>query len=141
MEKPQLVEFSKVGSSSLGYLSIAQNSTLPFEIKRVYWTYFTPDSVVRGHHAHYDLEQIIFAVSGTIEFVLEGVDGKTETFLLNRPNLGLYIPKLYWRTINFSHNAVLLCLASMEYDEEDYIRNYEVFLRLKKSKDEYGDKF
>lgn len=130
MEKPRLVDFSKVGSSNLGYLSIAQNSTLPFEIKRVYWTYFTPDSVVRGHHAHHDLEQMIFAVSGVIEFVLEHVSGDKMNFLLDKPNVGLYIPKMYWRTIKLSHNAVLLCLASLEYDESDYIRSYEAFRAL-----------
>lgn len=114
----------------LGYISVAQNSELPFEIKRVYWTYFTPDSVIRGHHAHYDLEQIIFATSGKIVFTLEGLDGITQEFTLDEPNMGLYIPKLYWRTIKFSHNAVLLCLASMEYGEADYIRDYQTFKQI-----------
>lgn len=127
MQKPHLIKFSKVGSSNLGYITVAENSYLPFEIKRVYWTYYTPDSVIRGHHAHHNLEQIIFAVSGNIEFVLEDEKGKKLTFLLDKPNIGLYIPRLYWRTINFSHNAVLLCLASIEYEESDYIRDYDKF--------------
>ena len=130
MVGPKKIEFSKIGSSELGYISVAQNSKLPFEIKRVYWTYFTPDSVIRGHHAHHDLEQIIFATSGQIEFVLEDLHGNKETYLLNSPNIGLYIPKLYWRTIKFSHNAVLMCLASMEYGEADYIRDYEEFKKI-----------
>jgi len=130
MERPHLIEFSKVGTSSLGYLSIAQNSTLPFRVERVYWTYFTPDSVIRGHHAHYELEQLIFAVSGNIEFVLENVNGEKLTFLLDRPNLGLYVPKMYWRTIKLSHSAVLLCLASQEYEESDYIRDYNTFKKI-----------
>lgn len=130
MSVPRLVEFAKIGSPALGYISVGENSALPFAIQRVYWTYFTPDSVIRGHHAHYDLEQLIFATSGRIEFVLEGLDGKTETFVLDSPNVGLYIPKLYWRTIKFSHNAVLMCLASMEYGESDYIREYGEFRKL-----------
>jgi dTDP-4-dehydrorhamnose 3,5-epimerase-like enzyme len=130
MDKPALIDFAKLGSSSLGYITVAQNSELPFKINRVYWTYFTPDSVIRGHHAHHELEQIIFATSGRIEFTLEGLDGYKQTFILDSPNTGLYIPKLYWRTIKFSHSAVLLCLASMEYKESEYIRNYSEFSEL-----------
>jgi dTDP-4-dehydrorhamnose 3,5-epimerase-like enzyme len=130
MAVPHLIELSKIGSPSLGYITVGQNSALPFTIQRVYWTYFTPDSVIRGHHAHRDLEQLIFAVSGRIEFVLESTDGKSEKFVLDSPNVGLYIPRHYWRTIKFSHNAVLMCLASMEYKEDEYIRDYEEFKAL-----------
>ena len=131
MLEPHLIDFSKVGKPELGYLTIAQNSELPFRIERVYWTYFTPDEVVRGNHAHHELEQIIFAVSGQIEFELESLDGIKQTYMLTRPNVGLYIPRHYWRTIRFSHNAVLMCLASLEYDEEDYIRKYNDFKALR----------
>lgn len=130
MSVPHLVEFSKTGNPLLGYITVAQNSELPFEIKRVYWTYYTPDSVMRGNHAHHALEQLVFATSGHIELVLEGLDGKSEKFMLNSPNIGVYIPKGYWRTIQFSHNAVLMCLASMEYIESDYIRDYTDFVQL-----------
>jgi dTDP-4-dehydrorhamnose 3,5-epimerase-like enzyme len=132
MSVPRLIDFSKIGKPELGYLTIAQNSGLPFRIERVYWTYFTPDEVLRGHHAHHDLEQIIFAVSGQIDFELEGLDGTKYSFALTRPHIGLYIPKHYWRTIRFSHNAVLMCLASHEYEESDYIREYTDFQALKK---------
>jgi len=127
------MEFPKIGNSQLGYISVAEGSNMPFETKRVYWTYFTPDSVIRGHHAHRKLEQLIFATSGQIEFTLEDVDGTLSYYNLNSPNLGLYIPRLYWRTIKFSHNAVLLCLTSMEYEESDYIRSYDEFKQLKSS--------
>ena len=132
MPVPHLIDFSKVGKPELGYLTIAQNSSLPFRIERVYWTYYTPDEVLRGHHAHHALEQIIFAASGQIEFELEGLDGIKQLFSLTRPNVGLYVPRHYWRTIRFSHNAVLLCLASHEYDETDYIRDYAEFELLKR---------
>jgi hypothetical protein len=73
---------------------------------------------------------LIFAVSGRIEFILEGLEGNQETFVLDSPNVGLYIPRHYWRTIKFSHNAVLMCLASLEYREDEYIRDYEEFKAL-----------
>lgn len=130
MTTPQLIEFAKIGSPALGYITVAENSKLPFMVQRVYWTYFTPDSVERGQHAHHELEQVIFATNGRIEFTLESLTGEIETFLLDSPNVGLYIPRYYWRTIKFSHNAVLMCLASLEYNENEYIRDYKSFKAL-----------
>jgi hypothetical protein len=127
---PCIIEFPKIGDSSLGYISVAEQAVLPFEIKRVYWTYFTPDSVIRGGHAHYELEQLLVAVSGKITVTIK-MPGQTEfEFILDSPNYGLYIPKLAWRTMKYSHDAIQLCLASLPYDEKEYIRDYEVFLRL-----------
>jgi len=129
--KPHLLTFPKIGATDLGYIAIAENSALPFEIKRVYWTYCTPETVARGHHAHHELQQVIIAVSGSIEFVLEDVQGNRTTILLDKPDSGLYIPRMYWRTISFSHSAVLLCLASTEYNESDYIRDFNEFKSMK----------
>lgn len=133
MSKPNIIKLSKIGSSVLGYITVAEeNLNIPFNIKRVYWTYFTPQDVHRGGHAHKELEQMIFAVSGTIEFTTEDIYGNTETFILDSPEKGLYIPSKIWRDIKFSHNAVLLCLASEFYIEEDYIRDYDEFKKLMK---------
>jgi len=129
--KAQLIDFGKVGSSALGFITIAEQ--LPFEIKRVYWTYYAPHEVIRGHHAHKNLRQVIFAVSGVITFELENKQGEKQQFVLEKPELGLYIPQYYWRTIKFSHNAVLLCLASEAFDEGDYIRDYSEFKKHKLS--------
>lgn len=131
---PYLIELGKIGQLELGYITVAENSKLPFDIKRVYWTYYTPDSVTRGNHAHYELEQLIFSVSGTIDFKLENIYGKKFSFRLEQPNMGLYVPKLHWREFKLSHNSVLLCLASAEYVQEDYIRDYEFFKDLKNRK-------
>lgn len=122
---PQLIDFSNVGSNTVGFITVAQ--CLPFEVKRVYWTYWTPHEVVRGHHAHKELRQMIFALSGIIKLILENIDGEKKEFILDSPKVGLYIPKLHWRTIQFSHNAVLLCLASEVFSESDYIRDYNAF--------------
>lgn len=125
---PSLIEFSSIGDSTLGFITVGEAyKNVPFEIKRVYWTYFTPNNVKRGGHAHKELEQIIFAVCGRIEFFTETLDGNKESFVLDTPNIGLYIPKLVWRDIQFSHSAVLLCLASEHFIESDYIRNYTDF--------------
>lgn len=129
LQRPQIIDFNKVGSSALGFISIAEE--LPFEIKRVYWTYYAPHEVIRGHHAHKELRQVIFAVSGIIKFELEDLTGIKFSFVLDSPEQGLYIPKLHWRTMQFSHNAVLLCLASELYSEEDYLRDYDSFKRWK----------
>lgn len=126
---PKLINLNKIGSPNLGYISVLENEDgiIPFEIKRVYWTYFTPNHVKRGAHAHKKLEQVIIAVSGIIDFELEDKQGNFYQFTLDTPNKALYIPKGYWRDIRFSHNAVLLCLASEKYDEKDYVRNYKEF--------------
>ena len=128
--EPKLIEFNKIGNPSLGYISVAQMSdTIPFEIKRVYWTYFTPNHVKRGAHAHKKLHQVIVAVSGSIELALKDRTGNEFKFVLDNPSKGLYIPNGYWRDIQFSHNAVLLCLASAIYSEEDYIRDFTTFIK------------
>jgi RimJ/RimL family protein N-acetyltransferase len=128
MIKPQYFNLDKIGDSSLGFITVAENlKNIPFQIKRAYWTYYTPQDVIRGGHAHKNLEQLIFAVSGTIEFNTEDKNGNKDKFILDNPSKGLYIPKLIWRDIKFSHSAVLLCLASEFYDEEDYFRNYADF--------------
>ena len=131
MEKfksPELIEFSKIGEPALGYISVAQaQDSVPFEIKRVYWTYFTPNEVMRGAHAHKTLHQLIFAVNGIISFSVEDGNGEFYKFELNQPNIGLFLPPFTWRDIQFSHSAVLLCLASDYFDEADYFRSYKHF--------------
>ncbi|KQR93862.1 dTDP-6-deoxy-3,4-keto-hexulose isomerase [Chryseobacterium sp. Leaf180] len=127
-DKPFLIEFPKIGGPALGYISVAEKENLPFEPKRIYWTYFTPEEVERGGHSHYDLQQILLAVAGKIEVTTELLSGEKETFILDKPNLGLYIPKMCWRNMRYTHNAVQICIASIEYDEKDYIREYSEFL-------------
>ena len=130
-KKPQFLQFDKIGSSRLGYISVAENfDNIPFEVQRVYWTYFTPQDVTRGGHAHLALEQVIVAVSGTITFMIEDLQGNKTEFILDSPEKGLCIPSKIWRDIKFSQNAVLLCLASEKYLESDYIRDYKIFFNL-----------
>ncbi len=127
MKEPHIINFPKIGDSVQGYISVAENQNLPFAVKRVYWTYFTPESVERGGHAHYDLEQILVAVAGSIKISIELSGGIKNDYTLDKPNVGLYIPKMTWRTMQYTHNAVQMCIASMAYEEKDYIRDYETF--------------
>lgn len=126
-----IIDFGNIGSTQTGFLTVAQvEKNVSFPIKRVYWTYLTPENIVRGHHAHRELKQIIFAVSGKIEFEIENPSRNKELFTLSDPRFGLYIPEMNWRTIRFGAGAVLLSLASLPYDENEYIRDYEEFSEL-----------
>jgi dTDP-4-dehydrorhamnose 3,5-epimerase-like enzyme len=127
-EKPYLIEFPKVGDSSMGYISIAEfEKTLPFEVKRTFWTYYTPESIVRGRHAHHATEQVLVAVAGRIIVNTEMRDGEIMTFVLEKPNQGVYIPPTAWHTMQYSHSAVQLAFASTIYMPEDYIRDFDEF--------------
>lgn len=126
-----MIQFPKIGSSSVGYISIAEAQHLiPFDVKRVFWTYYTPESIVRGRHAHHFTEMILIAVSGRIIVNTEMPSGDIETFILERPDQGVYLPPYTWHTMQYSHSAVQMVLASTTYDEADYVRSYEDFKML-----------
>lgn len=116
-----------------GNLSFAENwKQIPFEIKRTYWIYDVPGGEERGGHAFQENQEVVIALSGAFDVVVDdGVSRKT--FSLNRSYYGLYIPQGLWRTMeNFSTNAFALEFGSVGYSEDDYIREYEVFLNLKR---------
>jgi hypothetical protein len=130
---PRLIRFKSIGSTEIGYLSVAETFTgLPFDLKRVFWSYYTPQSITRGRHAHYKLELVLIAVSGKIVVTTEDLSGSKNEFILEDPDMGLYIPPMHWHVMTFSHSAVLLSLASKVYEEADYIRDYDVFRGLMK---------
>jgi dTDP-4-dehydrorhamnose 3,5-epimerase-like enzyme len=130
--KPRIIEFSKIGSSVVGYISIIEQlENYKFNIQRVFWTYFTPEEVVRGRHAHYETEMILIALAGRIVVNTEMPDGSINVFVLDKSNEGLFMPKMCWHTMQYSHNAVQLVLASSVYNEDDYIRDYKDFKNCK----------
>ena len=115
-----------------GNITVVENHmTVPFDVKRAYYLYDIPGGESRGGHAHKKLRQLVVAASGSFSVTLD--DGKVKrTFLLNRPYQGLLVVPGIWRTLDdFSSGAVCLVLASMEYEEEDYVRDYESFLKIK----------
>lgn len=130
IENPEIISFPKIGNSSLGYISLAEKGMLPFEVKRIYWTYFTPEDVERGGHSHIELQQILVAMAGKITVKTEMPNGEKKEFVLDSPDKGLLIPKLCWREMKYTHNAVQMCIASIEYDEADYIREYDDFKKV-----------
>ena len=132
IKEPHIINFPKIGNPTLGYISLAENETLPFSVKRVYWTYFTPENVERGSHAHHQLEQILVAVAGKITVNTEMPDGSKNKFILDSPNQGVFLPKNSWHIMQYSHNAVQMCIASIAYDERDYVRDYNEFKRLQR---------
>lgn len=123
-----MLTFNIKGDSRGSLIALEANKDIPFEIKRVYYIFDTKEGVVRGHHAHKTLEQVLICVSGSCIIVLD--DGKERSeVLLDKPNIGLYVGPNMWREMkDFTPDAVLLVLASDWYDEADYIRNYSEFL-------------
>ncbi len=115
-----------------GKLSVIEKSTIPFEIKRVYYLYDVPSDSFRGGHAHKNLIQFMIALSGSFEVKID--DGSNnKRVMLNKPNQGLLIPSGIWREMdNFSAGSVCLVLASEFFEESDYFRDYNTFLNYKK---------
>jgi dTDP-4-dehydrorhamnose 3,5-epimerase-like enzyme len=115
-----------------GNLAFIQEDIVPFEFKRVYYLFDVPSNSFRGGHSHINQSAVLIALSGSFEVILnDGIEKKS--FLLNKPNIGLYIPTGIWRELdNFSSGAVCLVLASDVYDEEDYIRDFDQFMISKK---------
>ncbi len=131
---PYLIEFPKIGDSSMGYISIGEElKEIPFASKRCFWTYHTPDSIVRGRHTHYTTEQVLVAVSGQIILNTEALNGEKQTFYLDSPTKGVYVPAKCWHTMQYSHSAVQLVFASTLFDPADYIRSFEEFKEIQKA--------
>lgn len=124
--KSQTIELPKI-EDPRGNLSVLERDIVPFAIKRVYFLYDVPSGAERGGHAHIEQEECIVAVSGSFEVVLN--DGVSEkVFTLNKPNEGLYVTKNTWRELrNFSAGSVCLVVSSGEFDEADYIRDFNDF--------------
>lgn len=127
----RIIELPKI-LDNRGNLSFVENyKQIPFEIKRTYWLYDVPGGESRGGHAYKENAEFIIALSGSFDVVLD--DGKErKKFSLNRSYYGLYVPKGLWREMkNFSTNALALELGSTLYDKEDYVYDYDQFLKMK----------
>lgn len=130
-----VIDLDRHHSDRKGDISVVENSTtVPFDVRRIYYLYDVPGGENRGSHAHKTLSQLIVAVSGSFAVTLD--DGTVKrTFFLNRPYQGLYVPPGIWRDLrDFSSGSVCLVLASDLYVEDDYIREYDEFKKWKFSK-------
>lgn len=128
-----LVELQKIKNRA-GNLSVVENTnSIPFDIARVYYIYDVPGGSDRGGHAHKELEQYVIAVSGAFDIQLDDGENK-KTVRLDRPFLALHIKKGIWReTRNFTSGAICMVIASHKYDFEDYIHDYDHFLKFRKN--------
>ena len=129
MEQPKIIQLPKI-SDSRGNLSVIEElKDLPFKIERTYWIYDVPGGESRGGHAYKENQEFIVALSGSFDVVLDDGSEK-KMFSLNRSYIGLYVPKGMWREMeNFSTNSLALVLSSTKYDKDDYIRDYQEFLK------------
>lgn len=130
IEDCRLIEFRQDGDER-GYLVIIEgNRDIPFDIKRVFYIYGSDSDVVRGRHANYRSEFVLINVAGTSKVRVD--DGTSQkVFDLDRPHIGIYLPKLIWKDMyDFSADSVLLCLASEHYDAGEYIRDYDEYLEV-----------
>jgi len=126
----KLINFKPLGDDRGSLVALEANESVPFDIKRVYYIFGTKEGVSRGFHAHRNLKQIAICVTGSCRFVVD--DGyKREEIVLDSSNKGLVIDDLTWREMHdFSPDCVLLVLASEYYDESDYIRDYDEFIKV-----------
>ena len=129
-----VIELPKIENRSGNLTSIQNSIEIPFDIKRIFYLYDIPGGKDRGAHAHIECHQFLIAGSGSFDVLLD--DGKSKKLVtLNQPYRGLHIPPGIWASeINFSSGSICLVLASHKYEENDYIRNYKEFLKIKNTK-------
>jgi dTDP-4-dehydrorhamnose 3,5-epimerase-like enzyme len=126
----KLFEINSFDDERGGLSFIEEGEKMPFSIQRVYYLYNTLAGVVRGVHAHKKLEQIIIAFSGKFEITLDDGD-EQKTFILDKPNLGLYVSPMIWREVSpLEDGSVCVVLASRKYEADDYIHEYRDFKNL-----------
>lgn len=134
--KPYIIPLQCIGSKEEGFLTVASNQSLPFLVKRVFWTVATPQNVVRGKHAHRQTNMILIAVAGEISVTTIDENNNKVSFLLNKSDEGLFLPKLCWHEMTYSAQAVQLVITDTEYEVSDYIRDISAFYNLIGKKNE-----
>ncbi|MGB1307697.1 MAG: sugar 3,4-ketoisomerase [Oceanihabitans sp.] len=131
IDQVKIIDIPKI-TDVRGNISVVENDTIPFKIKRVFYLYDVPSGMYRGAHAHKELQQFIIAVSGSFDVILKDRFGGEKRVTLKRPDKGLLVPNMIWSELDdFSSGAVSLVMASNEYIEADYIRDFDTFLNTK----------
>lgn len=127
----QMLEFTQKGDDR-GHLVIVEGMRdIPFDIKRIFYIYGSDHDVVRGQHANRKSEFVLINVAGTSKVKVRDGKGNEAVFSLNRPHTGIYLPRMVWKDMyDFSKDSVLVCLSSEHYDPDEYIRDYNEFIRL-----------
>ena len=131
MNKVQMLEFPQHGDDRGHLVVVEGEKDVPFDIKRVFYIYGSDHDVVRGQHANKKTQFVLINVSGTSKVKVKDGEGNEAIYCLNRPHTGIYLPTMVWKDMyDFSEDSVLLCFASEHYDPEEYIRNYDKFVKL-----------
>lgn len=128
--KPFVLNFPQRGDER-GWLVVAEgNKDVPFDIKRIFYIYGSEANVVRGQYANRKSEFVLVNIAGSCKVKTRNGMGDDRVFELNRPNMGLYIPRMVWKDMyDFSPDSILLCIASEPYDPNEYVRSYEAFVQ------------
>ena len=127
----QMLEFSQKGDERGRLVIVEGMEDIPFEIKRIFYIYGSDKDVIRGQHANKKSEFVLINVVGTSNVKVRDGKGNEVVYSLNRPHTGIYLPRMVWKEMyGFSKDSVLLCLASEHYDAEEYIRDYDEFLKI-----------
>lgn len=128
----RLIQLPKIIDERGNLSFIEENNHIPFKIKRTYWIYDVPGGQGRGGHAFKEQQELIVALSGSFDVIIDNGQDK-QTFSLNRSYYGLYVPPGIWRQMqNFSTNSLAFVISSTEYNEADYVRDYDEFLKTVK---------
>jgi len=133
--KSKTINFKVMGDERGSLIAFEENHNVPFDIKRVFYIYGTQEDVPRGQHSHHKTKQLLIAVNGGCKVTMN--DGKNKkTYVLNKPNVGLFQDALVWGTMHdFTEDCILMVFADTYYEETDYIRDYEQFLEEVKKHD------
>ena len=125
----KIINFKVMGDERGSLIAFEENNNVPFDVKRVFYIYGTQTGIPRGQHAHYKAKQLLVAINGGCKVTLD--DGKEKkTYTLNKPNVGLYQEAFIWGVMHdFSEDCILMVFADTYYDESDYIRDYNMFLK------------
>ena len=131
----KVLQFNELGDERGNLVAIEGNQDIPFDIQRVFYMYGTDSTMVRGEHANRDSEFVLINVAGSSRIVLKDGLGHEESVILDKPRMGVYIPKMIWKEMcDFSSDSVILCLTNTHYNGKEYIRDYAEFLREVKEK-------
>lgn len=130
MNKSYMLQFPRHGDERGWLVAIEGSSDVPFDIKRIFYIFGSDSSVVRGRHANRKSEFVLINVCGSCRVKTVETDGQVQEFLLDQPHTGIYLPKMVWKDMyDFSEDSILLCLSSEHYDNAEYIRDYNLFLK------------
>jgi len=125
-----LTNFKVMGDERGSLIAFEENQNVPFDIKRVFYIYGTQEDVPRGQHSHYKANQLLVAVNGGCKVTMDDGTNK-KTYILNKPNVGLFQDALIWGTMHdFTEDCILMVFADTYYDESDYIRDYDEFSKI-----------